>query len=117
MPSTTVFVPVEPARPDPVAPGMEVVRFATVEDFASALSSGDGPVVLVSDGLTRADITAIAEAVSRSSRIVIEVRSERWDGQTVSELSAACRGVISGFGFDGIGAGLALLEREAASAS
>lgn len=115
MPSITVYIPAEVTWLGPLSPSTEMVRFAAAAEVVWALASGGGPVVLLSDGLTASDVAAIADAVRRSSRAVIEVRSERWDGQTESELSAACRGVISGFGLDGIAAAVALLEREAAA--
>ena len=57
--------------------------------------------MFVSDGLSAADEATIADAVRARTGQTIEVRSERWDGETPSPLSAACRGVISGFGAAG----------------
>jgi hypothetical protein len=52
----------------------------------------------------------VASAVTASGRPCIEVRSERWDGESPSPLSAACRGVISGFGVDAARQAAAALE-------
>ena len=40
----------------------------------------------------------------------IEVRSARWDGTSPSPLSAACRGVISGFGTRAIATAVSLVS-------
>ncbi len=109
-----LLVPLALGVPPGAAERAVVVRYTTVADIQAALASGAGPVILRSDGLDDSSVTAAAHAVRAAAMTVIEVRSERWDGASYSELSAACRGVISGFGADGILAALALLEREAA---
>jgi 3-dehydroquinate dehydratase len=86
------------------------VPYSSLEDVTAALTSTDGPAVLVSDGLLEEQLAALAAEIRRLRRQVIEVRAERWDGASFSPLSAACRGVISGFGLDGIGAALHLLR-------
>lgn len=110
----TLLVPLALGVPPEFAERAVVVRYTTVADIQAAMASGTGPVVLLSDGLSDSNVTTAADAVRAAAMTVIEVRSERWDGASYSELSAACRGVISGFGADGILAALALLEREAA---
>jgi 3-dehydroquinate dehydratase len=82
--------------------------------MTDALAGAQEPVVLLSDGLDEAGQQAVAVAVRASGRMVVEVRSARWDGETQSQLSAACRGVISGFGGAGVAAAVALIQREAA---
>ncbi|KAA0226618.1 hypothetical protein EDM76_12805 [bacterium] len=93
---------------DPVA-GCDVVACRSVGEIARALAGEFAAAVLVSDGLPAADLEQAAGVVRACRFPVIEVRSERWDGTAYSPLSAACRGVISGFGAAGIvaAAGLA----------
>jgi hypothetical protein len=82
-------------------PPAESAVLASAVDAASlaeAVRAGSRPLVLISDGLDAAGLEALAAAVGESGRPCIEVRSERWDGQSPSPLSAACRGVIAGFG-------------------
>ena len=68
--------------------------------------------MLASDGLAPAGEAAVAAAIVRAGVRVIEVRAARWDGRTHSALSAACRGVISGFGIvAGVKAAVALTPR------
>jgi hypothetical protein len=78
-----------------------VVRYATASEVIAAVAA-PGDVVLVSDGLGPADLDAVAAAIRGRPGQTIEVRSERWDGETVSPLSSVCRGVISGFGMAGV---------------
>ena len=78
--------------------GHVVIAFPDATSLSDAVRAGTGPLVLVSDGLDLAALEALSAAVRDSGRPCIEVRSERWDGQSPSPLSAACRGVISGFG-------------------
>jgi hypothetical protein len=74
------------------------------------LRSGAGPVVLVSDGVDETRATDLAAALRASGRVAIEVRSGGWDGASHSILSAACNGVVSGFGERGIEAAIAHLQ-------
>lgn len=97
-------------------PGAEVelIECLTGAEFVRALGGWAGPAVLLSDGLADADLAVVGAATKARGAPVIEVRSGRWDGETQSPVSAACRGVISGFGVAGIAAAVALLVREAA---
>ncbi len=79
---------------------VRVMAYGSVAEASAALATA-GDVVFVSDGLSAADEASIADAVRARTGQTIEVRSERWDGETPSPLSAACRGVISGFGAAG----------------
>ena len=82
--------------------GVLFLPFHTAFDAAVALKASDAPAVLVTDGLDLEDLDSLAAAIRERSAPCIEVRSSRWDGETPSPISAACRGVISGFGADGI---------------
>jgi len=95
-------------------PGARLVACQGAREVAAALAVGREPAVLLSDGLDEAGQQTVAAAVRASGRPVVEVRGVRWDGETQSPLSAACRGVISGFGNAGVAAAVALIEREAA---
>jgi 3-dehydroquinate dehydratase len=90
-------------------PDVEVLPAANAAQVAAILSSHDA-AVLVSDEFVDAD--AVAAAVKAAGRPVIEVRAHRWDGETPSLVSAACRGVISGFGDAGIVCAVRLLCAE-----
>lgn len=87
-----------------------VVPYGSAADAVAALAQASAAAVVVSDALEEPSVGVVAAAVRAAGKPVIEVRSERWDGQTFSPLSAACRGVISGFGADGISTAVAALE-------
>ena len=102
------IVVVAPANFD-IADGIPVVRYETAVDVLAALAAR-GDVVLVSDALAAAELEAIAATARTRMGQTIEVRSERWDGETQSPLSAACRGVISGFGASGVARAVEVLR-------
>jgi 3-dehydroquinate dehydratase len=56
-------------------------------------------------------------AIRAAGAQVVEVRFTRWDGEEHSEVSAACRGVIAGFGMEGVAAAVGLLVQEIAAAA
>jgi len=77
----------------------------------AVLASHEAAVV-VSDGFDANQVINLASAVVSVGKPVIEVRAARWDGETPSPLSAACRGVISGFGDAGVVAAVRLLRSQ-----
>lgn len=85
-----------------VPAGVIVVHYTTVDDLCQVIAEGASAFVLVSDSIADTELTRVAGAVNQSGTPCIEVRSEPWDGTTFSPLSAACRGVISGFGIAAI---------------
>jgi 3-dehydroquinate dehydratase len=92
--NVTVFAP--PSTELPALPaGADVVRYATARELVAGLREGMRAVI-VTDGLSGGD--AVAHAIRTLGASAIEVQSQRWDGETHSELTAACRGVIAGFG-------------------
>ena len=93
--------------PPPLPEGVEVRAGATAADAAAALAAATGDAVLCVDGL--GDAAAIAEAAASVEGTVIEVVQGAWDGETHSAVSAACAGVIAGFGAAGVIAAVALL--------
>lgn len=103
------------APPAVTTGGATMRRYTTPQDAVDALAIG-AAVVLVSDGIAERDVATVAGAVAASRATVIEVRAAGWDGQTPSPLSAACRGVISGFGERGVVRAVELLRREQAKA-
>lgn len=109
-----VIVPIGAASDFPGSEGVWVKECRSPEDVMEALELAADAAVLVSDPLRGDGLSAVAEAVSRCAYRVIEVRTLGWDGVTESVLSAACRGVISGFGLAGVPAAVALLQRESA---
>lgn len=106
--SVLVIVPAGTAAGD--WPGCEVVAGSTAAEAVRALGKSFSAAVVVSDGLAGEGLVAVAAAVAACGRPVIEVRSGRWDGVEPSPLSAACRGVISGFGMAGVREALRVLE-------
>ncbi len=91
--------------------GMAVVGatgYATLADVLGALR-GRGPAVLCTDGFGDDWLEPVTAAIRERGAPVIEVRSERWDGVTQSPVSAASRGVISGFGASGVTAAAGVL--------
>jgi hypothetical protein len=82
--------------------GLAVNAAVDAAELAASVRGGSGPLVVVSDGVDGAGLGALASGVRESGRMCIEVRSERWDGQSPSPLSEACRGVISGFGVEAV---------------
>jgi hypothetical protein len=97
-----------------LAAGARIVGYGTADEAVAALGAAAGPAVLWSDGIAADRLEEAAGAVRGRSGAVIEVRGEGWDGETFSPLSAACRGVISGFGAAGVSEALRLLASMAA---
>jgi len=83
----------------------------TLEALLTDRRRGDS-LVIISDGLNAKDAAGVAEAIRVGSLDVIEVRLDRWDGETPSPLSGVCRAVISGFGVAGAIAAVNLLAAE-----
>ncbi|MCC7366676.1 MAG: hypothetical protein IT303_20125 [Dehalococcoidia bacterium] len=80
------------------APGRQVATFRDATGAAELLAGRSGSAVILSDTIHHEALPELAAAVRAGQGPVIEVRSHAWDGTTWSALSAACRGVISGFG-------------------
>lgn len=79
-----------------------LLPYGTALDLVVSLRAISNPAVIWSDGLVEDSLDAVAAAVRDHAAPCIEVRSEKWDGQSFSVLSAACRGVVSGFGASGV---------------
>jgi hypothetical protein len=94
------------AVPDGAAiDGCRVVTWRSGDDvlreLEAAAAEGLAGVVLVSDGLPPDHAAAVVETV-RTCRIpVVEVLGGQWDGFSRLDLSAAGRGMVSGFGIEG----------------
>jgi len=93
---------------------VRVVAYANLAEAIKALPAAGESAVIWSDGLFEDDPTEIAPFVRVRGTATIEVRASHWDGRTPSHLSAACRGVISGFGPDGVKRAVELLRSEGA---
>ena len=107
MAAILVILPGDTAPPS-LPEGVDVRVCATPREVVAALSAATGDVVLCVDGLGGA--AEIAEAAAGVAGSVIQVEQDAWDGETHSPVSAACRGVIAGFGIAGVNAAVALLE-------
>ncbi len=99
------------AVPLPLPDGVDVRACACAAEVVAALGDARGGLVLCSDGFSAAEREQVAAAVAAASAAVVEVRSESWDGETHSPLSAACVGMIAGFGLAGVSAAAALLRQ------
>ena len=107
MAAVLVILPAGVTAP-PLADGVEVTACATASEVTAALAAATGDVVLCA-GDRRGD-AEVAGAVAGVTGSVIQVELESWDGVTHSAVSAACAGVIAGFGTAGIVAAVALLR-------
>ena len=108
-----VLVPAGSAEALGGAFGGQVRHYRDAAEVREVLSGADHAFVLCGDGLAEKDALGLAALIRELGRTAIEVRGEPWDGVSASPLSAACRGVISGFGLAGVRAAAALLLREA----
>lgn len=93
--------------PPPLPEGVEVRACGNSGEVAALLRQAGGDLVLCVDGLPDAEV--VAGAVRTVEGTVILVEAEAWDGETHSPVSAACAGVIAGFGIAGVSAAVALL--------
>ncbi len=90
--------------------GTVLLTYGNAVDLIISLRATANPAVIWSDGLEDDSLEAVAAAVRDHAGACIEVRSEGWDGERFSPLSAACRGVISGFGERGLAAAVRLAQ-------
>ena len=95
----------------PLADGVEVTACATASEVTAALAAATGDVVLCAGDL--AGDAGVADALAAVAGTVVQVELEWWDGVTHSAVSAACEGVIAGFGTAGIAAAVAVLREGA----
>ncbi len=100
------------ATPPPLPEGVDVRTCGTAAEVVAALGAATGDVVLCLDGLDGlvGDTAEVAAAAAAVDGTVIEVRRGAWDGETPEAVSAACAGVIAGFGLAGVSAAVALLR-------
>ncbi len=96
-------------HPGPLPAGSSLVPFETVVDAVVALKATTFPAVICTDGLAPEDLPSLAAAVTAHPGACIEVRAAAWDGESGSPVAAACRGVVSGFGTDGVRRAVELL--------
>jgi len=109
---TTVLVLVPKSIAEPPLPaGAMLVHFQTAIDAVVSLRASEAPAVLVTDGLDAEDLGALASAIRERAAPCLEVRMKGWDGETQSPVSGVCRGVISGFGANGLGRAVEFLGR------
>ncbi len=109
-PVTAILVLVPQSMAAPTLPADTMfVHFHTAVDAVISLRASDAPGILVTDGLDAEDLGALANVIRERSAPCIEVRMVRWDGETQSPVSGACRGVISGFGMAGLTRAIELL--------
>ncbi len=107
MAAVLVILPAD-AAPPPLPAGVEARACASAAEVVAALGRATGDVALCADGL--GGEAEVAEAVAGVAGTVIQVALEAWDGDRHSAVSAACAGVIAGFGMAGVSAAVALLR-------
>ncbi|MEP7215303.1 MAG: hypothetical protein ABI782_03570 [Anaerolineaceae bacterium] len=91
-------------------PGTVTLTYGNALDLVVTLRATANPAVIWSDDVDEESLEAVAAAVRDRQGICIEVRSTAWDGETFSPLSAACLGVISGFGARALAAAVGLAQ-------
>ena len=85
--------------------GCRVVMWRSGEDLVRTLGAaaeGLAGVVLMSDGLPPDQVTAVVETVRMCRVPVVEVLGGQWDGFSRLDLAAVGKGMVSGFGVDGV---------------
>ena len=106
-----VFVPLECGEVPDGLGEVTVAGYESQRQLCALMAEMPGvQAVIVSMEFTDEEQGWIADAIRIVNITAIEVRCDRWDGFTPSRLSAACRGVISGFGMAGVPAALAILR-------
>lgn len=115
VPEEAVTEAEERARADVRLLELYFAAYSGARSVVGELRSDFDAAVLMTDAIPPADAEMVAKAVKRAARPVIEVQGAQWEGTETSPISAACRGVISGFGVDGVVAAVRLIEQEAAS--
>ncbi len=89
--------------------GATLLEFEDFEGARAALLGSYAGAVLVSDTIPADRHAVVASAVRAAGYPVIEVQSRPWRGEEHSLLTAACRGVVAGFGAAGVGAAVRAL--------
>lgn len=97
-----VILPAEPAATLPALPATTLVPVTSTLDVVVSLKASDLPAVICTDTIAEEEAESVAAAIRERSAPCIEVRLAAWDGESHSPVSAACNGVISGFGVDGV---------------
>lgn len=115
VPEGTVTDAEERARADVRLLELYFAAYGSAGSVVNELRSDFDAAVFMSDAIPAADAGLVAKALKRAGRPVIEVQGAPWEGTGSSPISAACRGVISGFGVDGVIAAVRLIEREVAA--
>jgi 3-dehydroquinate dehydratase len=98
-------------RAEEVAPAI-LLEFRSFDEVQAAFLGRYDGAVFVSDGIPADRLAVVAGSVRGAGYPVIEVQSHPWRGEEHSPLTAACRGVIAGFGAHGIRAALEILAEQ-----
>lgn len=106
-----VLLPAQAIDEDMTAPpGCTLVAWHTSDDIVRALYGEFEAAVLMSDGLEEADLAPLIAAIRDCGKPIVEVRGDQWDGFAPMPLASACKGVVSGFGRDGVWAAVGALR-------
>lgn len=88
-----------PAHVTVASRGADVRAYVTAGDLRLRLRElGGAKAVIYHEGFGATDQATIAATIREAGATCIEVRAARWDGFESSPLSAACQGVLAGFG-------------------
>ncbi len=108
---SSVLVFVDTLTAARLGPGEQFTATTSLDEWLAALRADPTRGYIVWAGaVPMSRVAEVVQTVAGRSSRCIEVRAERWDGHSPSPLSAACRGVISGFGLNGIHAAVKLLS-------
>ncbi len=82
--------------------GAVLVPFTSTLDVVVSLRASPLPAVICTDTIPPDESESLVTAIRERAGPSIEVRLAGWDGESHSPISAACRGVVSGFGTAGV---------------
>ena len=102
MSQVLILIPAAEAASLPHVEGAVLVPFTTTLDVVVSLKASPLPAILCTDTIPAEEADAVVTALRDRPAACIEVRLAPWDGESHSPISAACRGVIAGFGVVGV---------------
>lgn len=111
MSDVLVLIPASEAPNLPHIDGAVLVPFTSTLDVVVSLKASQLPAVICTDTIPPDESESVVTAIRERTAPCIEVRLAGWDGESHSPISAACRGVISGFGPAGVVRAADLLRR------
>ena len=111
MSEVLVLIPASEAPSLPQIDGAVLVPFTSTLDVVVSLKASPLPAVICTDTIPPDEGESVVTAIRDRAGSCVEVRLAPWDGESHSPISAACRGVISGFGVQGVVRAVELLAQ------